>query len=62
MRSVKFLFAAVAVSFSTMAYAADQPISAPPVYVPPTDFGGWYLRGDIGLGNPPVSPPPVTKG
>jgi opacity protein-like surface antigen len=38
-----------------MAFAADMPIAAPPpMYAPPAppaDFGGWYLRGDIGMTN-----------
>jgi opacity protein-like surface antigen len=38
-----------------MAFAADMPIAAPPpMYAPPAppaDFGGWYLRGDIGFSN-----------
>jgi opacity protein-like surface antigen len=38
-----------------MAFAADMPIAAPPpMYAPvapPSDFGGWYLRGDIGYSN-----------
>src|SRR5882757_11081188 len=48
MRSVKFLIAAAA------AFAADMAIaSPPPAYYPPPveDFGGWYLRGDIGMTN-----------
>jgi len=55
MRSVKFLLTAAAVSFSTMAIAFDLPIAAPPVYAPPADFGGWYLRGDIGTTNQSLS-------
>src|SRR4029077_11952799 len=54
MRSVKFLAAAGAVSLlSSVAFAADMPIAAPPMYAPPVveDFGGWYLRGDIGFSN-----------
>ncbi|WP_024506218.1 outer membrane beta-barrel protein [Bradyrhizobium sp. ARR65] len=54
MRSVKFLIAAGAASlFSTAAFAADMPIAPPPMYGPPpvADFGGWYLRGDIGMTN-----------
>jgi opacity protein-like surface antigen len=53
MRSVKSLIAAGAVSLmSTAAFAADLPIAAPPyVGPPPVDFGGWYLRGDIGMTN-----------
>lgn len=55
MRSVKFLLAAGAASLlsSTAAFAADMPIAPPPAYAPPPieDFGGWYLRGDIGMTN-----------
>src|SRR3984885_7141505 len=58
MRSVKFLVAAGAASlFSSMAFAADMPSIMPPppqpYYAPPPaqDFGGWYLRGDIGMTN-----------
>jgi opacity protein-like surface antigen len=55
MRSVKSLLAAGAASLlSTMAFAADLPI-APPVYAPPVEFGGWYLRGDIGFSNQNVA-------
>ena len=53
MRSVKFLVAAGAASLlSSMAFAADMAIAPPPMsYAPPVDFGGWYLRGDIGMSN-----------
>jgi opacity protein-like surface antigen len=55
MRSVKFLIAAAAASLlSSAAFAADMAIaSPPPAYYPPPveDFGGWYLRGDIGVTN-----------
>lgn len=56
MRSVKCLLAAGAASLiSSMAFAADMPIAAPPpMYAPPAqtaDFGGWYLRGDVGFSN-----------
>ncbi len=56
MRSVKFLVAAGAASLlSSMAFAADMPMITPPppMYAPPVveDFGGWYLRGDIGFSN-----------
>jgi len=57
MRSVKSLIAAgAAVLFSTAAFAADMPIAPPPMYAPPppADFGGWYLRGDIGFSNQSV--------
>ena len=57
MRSVKFLVAAGAASLlSSAAFAADMPSIMPPpqpYYAPPPaqDFGGWYLRGDIGISN-----------
>ena len=54
MRSVKSLVVAGAVSsLSSMALAADMTIAPSPMYVPPPveDFGGWYLRGDIGFSN-----------
>src|SRR4051812_13560008 len=56
MRTVKSLLAAGAASLiSSMAFAADMPIAAPPpMYAPPAppaDFGGWYLRGDVGMTN-----------
>src|SRR6202166_4560016 len=58
MRSVKSLVAAGAASvFSTMAFAADRAIAPPPQYYAPPpieDFGGWYLRGDIGFSNQKV--------
>src|ERR1043166_7182532 len=58
MRSVKFLIAAGAATLmSSAAFAADMPIAPPPAYGPPVveDFGGWYLRGDIGFSNQRVS-------
>ena len=54
MRSVKYLLAAgAALLTSSMVMAADLPIAPPPAYMPPPpqDFGGWYLRGDIGMSN-----------
>ncbi|MDO9060940.1 MAG: outer membrane beta-barrel protein [Bradyrhizobium sp.] len=58
MRSVKFLVAAGAASMlSSVAFAADMAIMPPPAYAPPPvveDFGGWYLRGDIGFSNQKV--------
>jgi opacity protein-like surface antigen len=57
MRSVKYLIAAGAASLlSSTALAADMPSIMPapqPYYAPPPvqDFGGWYLRGDIGMTN-----------
>jgi opacity protein-like surface antigen len=57
MRTLKNLLAASAASLlSTAALAADLPIAPPPMYAPPPveDFGGWYLRGDIGFSNQSV--------
>ena len=60
MRSVKYLIAAGAASLlSSAAFAADMPMIQPapqPYYAPPPqDFGGWYLRGDIGFSNQKVN-------
>jgi opacity protein-like surface antigen len=59
MRSVKSLVAAGAASLlSSVAFAADMAIMPPPAYAPPPvveDFGGWYLRGDIGFSNQRVN-------
>jgi opacity protein-like surface antigen len=47
--------AGAAAMLSTTAFAADMPIAPPPMYAPPpADFGGWYLRGDIGFSNQSV--------
>ena len=55
MRSVKSFIAAGAVTLlSQAAFAADMAIAPPPAYAPAPvveDFGGWYLRGDIGFSN-----------
>jgi opacity protein-like surface antigen len=54
MRSVKsFIAAGAATLLSQAAFAADMAIAPPPAYAPPVveDFGGWYLRGDIGFSN-----------
>jgi opacity protein-like surface antigen len=54
MRSVKSVIAAGAVSLlSQAAFAADLAIAPSPMYAPPPveEFGGWYLRGDIGMTN-----------
>ena len=54
MRSVKsFIAAGAAVLLSSGAFAADLAIAPSPMYAPPppADFGGWYLRGDIGMTN-----------
>jgi opacity protein-like surface antigen len=58
MRSVKFFVAAGAASLlSSMASAADMAIAPPPMpyAAPAADFGGWYLRGDIGMSNQSAS-------
>lgn len=55
MRTLKNMIAAGAATLiSTAALAADLPM--PPPYIPPPveDFGGWYLRGDIGFSNQSV--------
>jgi len=56
MRSVKYFMAAAGAAslFSSAALAADMPSIMPPppqqYYAPQVeDFGGWYLRGDIGV-------------
>ena len=58
MRNLKTVLAATAASMlSTAALAADLPIAVPPPPVPvqpccaSNDFGGWYLRGDVGFSN-----------
>ncbi len=66
MRSVKSLVAAGAASLlSSVAFAADMPsiMPPPPMYAPPPveDFGGWYLRGDIGFSNQQVKPPRTMR-
>jgi opacity protein-like surface antigen len=59
MRCVTFLVAAGAASLlSSAAFAADMAIAPPPQYYAPPpvqDFGGWYLRGDIGFSNQRVN-------
>jgi opacity protein-like surface antigen len=58
MCSVRSLVAAGAASLlSSVAFAADMAIMSPPMYAPPPveDFGGWYLRGDIGFSNQRVN-------
>jgi opacity protein-like surface antigen len=58
MRTVKTIAAVgAALVMSAAAHAADMPsIVPPPAYYAPQpapieDFGGWYLRGDIGVGS-----------
>jgi len=58
MRSVKSFIAAGAASLlSSSVFAADMAIAPPPYAPAPVveDFGGWYLRGDIGFSNQRVS-------
>lgn len=53
MRSVKSLVVAGAAALlSSSAFAADLTVP-PPMYPPPPPaaYGGWYLRGDIGMSN-----------
>jgi len=63
MVSVKFLTSVAAASMlATTAYAADMMLPPPPPYQPPPPIayqppppvvapvGGWYLRGDVGVG------------
>jgi opacity protein-like surface antigen len=59
MPSVKCFLAAAgaATLFSSAALAADMPSIMPPqqYHAPPAeDFGGWYLRGDVGFSNQSV--------
>ncbi len=56
MRSVKFFVVAGAASLlSSMASAADMAIAPPMPYAPVAEFGGWYLRGDVGFSNQSVN-------
>src|SRR4030088_2326449 len=58
MRSVMSLVAAGAASLlSSIAFAAVMGMAPPPMYGPPPveEFGGWYLRGDIGFSNQRVN-------
>jgi len=50
------LAAGAASLMCSAAMAADMPIAPPPAYAPPPaeEFGGWYLRGDIGFSNQQV--------
>jgi opacity protein-like surface antigen len=55
MASMKIgLVAAALVLASPAAFAADIPMQPEPVPVAPVAFGGWYLRGDIGITNQDV--------
>ncbi len=52
MRSVKtLLIAGTAILATSAAMAADMRMPPPPMPVPMQDFGGWYLRGDVGMSN-----------
>jgi opacity protein-like surface antigen len=41
---------AVALITTTTALAADFPAAMPTVRAPAAEVGGWYVRGDIGVG------------
>src|ERR1700742_1763055 len=43
--------AGAAALMSTAAVAADLPPPIQAIYAPPVETGGWYLRGDVGVGN-----------
>src|SRR5437016_12787308 len=46
-----FALAGATAMVSTATFAADFPPAMPPPQVyAPADTGGWYLRGDIGVG------------
>jgi opacity protein-like surface antigen len=52
MRSVKtLLIAGTAILATSAAMAADMRMPPPPMPAPMQDFGGWYLRGDVGMSN-----------
>ena len=52
MRSVKLMMLAGAAMLSvSTAHAADLPLMPPAAPASFDDFGGWYLRGDIGMTN-----------
>ncbi len=54
MVSVRFFtrisVAAAAAVIGTSAYAADLSLPQPPMPYQPAETGGWYLRGDVGVG------------
>jgi opacity protein-like surface antigen len=51
MVSVRFLTCiGAAALIGTSAYAADLPLPPPPMPQPVVVVGGWYLRGDVGVG------------
>lgn len=56
MSSVKtgLLASVAALAMLHAANAADLPQPVPMVYQPVQEFGGWYLRGDIGMSNQQV--------
>jgi opacity protein-like surface antigen len=47
-----FALAGATALISTATFAADFPPAMPKqqAYAPPADTGGWYLRGDVGIG------------
>ena len=54
MGGLRALTLAGSLAFSAAAHAADllppPPPAEPPMMAPAQDFGGWYLRGDVGVG------------
>ena len=55
MRSVNtILVAGVAMLGTSAAFAADMRLPPPPMPPMVQDFGGWYLRGDVGMSNQKV--------
>jgi opacity protein-like surface antigen len=63
MRSLKLLAIAgiIAVGAAGAASAADMPLPpAPAIPVAEPDYGGWYLRGDVGYGMGEISAEPST--
>ncbi|WP_442753878.1 outer membrane protein [Methylocystis sp. JAN1] len=55
-RSFALLLAAAIVAGAGGAKAADLlPPPPPPIEPPPVEFGGWYLRGDVGVGATQIS-------
>lgn len=55
MRSVNTLIVAGLATLATSAaLAADLRMPPPPMPQPVADFGGWYLRGDVGMSNQKV--------
>jgi opacity protein-like surface antigen len=49
-KRIALIFAAAVAIGTGPAIAADLLPPPPPIEVPPVDFSGWYLRGDVGVG------------